>query len=236
MKIPKNIYQSWHEKTLHPRVQKDIIDVMKAQNPDYTHEIYTDDEMDKFVHDNYDGEIVECYDRIDIIVAKVDFWRYLILYKKGGIYLDIDSCFNCPIKDIINENDEALITREGNKSFYAQWALFFSKEHPIMKKTIELVVKNIKNNQHIHDIHKMTGPTVFTRAINIVANGRDIVSNSCFYGSKDGSYDIEGKQYRISGVDYNKKLSFLHKHWKVSRGKKEHWTIQQKKRPALKNI
>ena len=51
MKIPKNIYQSWHEKTLHPRVQKDIIDVMKAQNPDYTHEIYTDDEMDKFVHD-----------------------------------------------------------------------------------------------------------------------------------------------------------------------------------------
>ena len=94
MKIPKHIYQSWHSKEVHPNVQKKVIDVMKANNPEYTHEIYTDDEIDKYVHDNYDGEIVECYDKIDIIVAKVDFWRYLILYKQGGIYLDIDSSIN----------------------------------------------------------------------------------------------------------------------------------------------
>ena len=42
--------------------------------------------MDKYVNDNFPGEIADCYNRIQIIVAKVDFWRYLILYKEGGIY------------------------------------------------------------------------------------------------------------------------------------------------------
>ena len=234
MVIPKNIYQSWHTKKLHSKVQEHVIEVLKKNNPDYTHEIYTDEEIDKYVHDNFDGEIVECYDKIDIIVAKVDFWRYLILYKQGGIYLDIDSSINKPIKDFIKEDDEAFITRESGDKFYAQWALFFAKEHPIMKKTIELVVDNIKNNRHPHDIHKMTGPTVFTRAVNVVSNGIDIVSNCTFYGNKDGTYEVEGRKYRIFGKDYGGNLSFLHKFWKASRGGKVHWVDQQKRRPILK--
>ena len=60
-------------------------------------------------------------------------------------------------------------------------------------KTIELVVDNIKNNRYPHDIHKMTGPTVFTRAVNVVSNGKDIVSNCTFYGNKDGIYDVEAE-------------------------------------------
>ena len=236
MKIPKHIYQSWHSKTVHPNVQNNVIDVMKSKNPDYTHEIYTDEEIDKFVHENYDGEIAECYDRIDIIVAKVDFWRYLLLYKKGGIYLDIDSSINNSIKDFIDEEDEAFITRESGDKFYAQWGLFFAKEHPIMKKTIELVVDNIKNNRYPHDIHKMTGPTVFTRAVNIVSNGKDVVSNCMFYGNKDGVYHTEGRNYRIFKTDFDKNLSFLHKFWKASRGGKVHWVDQQKRRPILKKL
>ena len=234
MPIPKHIYQSWHSKTVHPNVQKHIIDVLKAQNPEYTHEIYTDEEIDKFVQENYDGEILECYNKIDIIVAKVDFWRYLILYKKGGIYLDIDSSINKPIHTFVREEDDALITREGNKLFYPQWGMFFCEKHPILKKTIELVVDNIKNNRYPHDIHKMTGPTVFTRAVNIISNGKDIVSNCTFYGNKDGVYDIEDKKYRISGVDFNGNLSFLHRFWKPSRGGKVHWVDQQKRKSILR--
>ena len=236
MPIPKHIYQSWHTKTLHPNIQNHIINTLKENNPEYTHEIYTDEEIDRFVQENYEGEILECYNKLNIIVAKVDFWRYLILYKKGGIYLDIDSCINKPIDSFITHDDDAYITREGNKLFYAQWALFFSKEHPILKKTIELVVDNIKNNRYPHDIHKMTGPTVFTRAINIVSNGKDIVSNCTFYGNKDGVYESHGKKYRISGKDFNGNLNFLHRFWKLSRGGKEHWVQQQKKKPILKEI
>ena len=90
----------------------------------------------------------------------MDFWRYLALYKYGGVYLDMDSSIEKPLDDLIKPEDEAIITAEGNSGLYVQWALIFSKGHPILKKTIDLVVTNIKNNNHPNDIHKMTGPNV----------------------------------------------------------------------------
>ena len=38
-----------------------------------------------------DETILKCYDSLNIGAAKADFWRYLILYKTGGIYIDVDS-------------------------------------------------------------------------------------------------------------------------------------------------
>ena len=67
---------------------------------------------------------------------------------------------------LINYNDKAIITAEGNPDLYVQWALIFSKNHPILKRTIELICNNINNNIFPNDIHKMTGPTVFSKAIN----------------------------------------------------------------------
>ena len=79
MRIPKNIFQSWYTKDVHPQIQQKI-DKIKELNPDYTYTLYTDEEMDEFVHVHYPGEISNAYDKLNIIVAKVDFWRYLILY------------------------------------------------------------------------------------------------------------------------------------------------------------
>ena len=90
--------------------------------------------MDKFVNDNFKGEIADCYNKLNIIVAKVDFWRYLVLYKYGGVYLDMDSSIERPLHELINDEDEAIITAEGNPHLYVQWALIFSKHHPILKK------------------------------------------------------------------------------------------------------
>lgn len=86
-------------------------------NPEYVHKIYIDEEMDVFVNENFPGDIANCYNRLNIIVAKVDFWRYLVLYKFGGIYLDMDSSINYPLKYLINMNDEAIITIESNNKF-----------------------------------------------------------------------------------------------------------------------
>ena len=90
--IPKNIFQSWYTTQLHPEVQK-YIDEMKANNPEYTYKLYTDSEMDSFVNENFKGVIAECYNKLNIIVAKVDFWRYLILYKYGDRTISFQSSY-----------------------------------------------------------------------------------------------------------------------------------------------
>lgn len=66
--------------------------------------------MDRFVNTHFTGIIADSYNRLNIIVAKVDFWRYLVLYKYGGVYLDMDSSIDVPLDTLINEEDEAIIT------------------------------------------------------------------------------------------------------------------------------
>ena len=44
--------------------------------------------------------------------------------------------------------------------------LFFDKGHPFLKRTIEVVLDNIKKNKYPNNIHKMTGPGAYTQAIN----------------------------------------------------------------------
>ena len=147
MTIPKKIYQAWHDKKVNPNIQK-YIDKMLEMNPEYEYELFGEDEMEKFIATSYNSDVYNCYKLLNLITAKVDFWRYLILYKHGGIYLDIDSTFLRPLNELIKPTDDAIITREPNTPFeYVQWALIYCKEHPILEKTIENVMINIKTNK-----------------------------------------------------------------------------------------
>lgn len=163
-RIPKKIYQAWHDKNVKDVFKKYINKTLEL-NPGYEYELFGEEDMDNFIKLNYDDDIYSCYKRIKLITAKVDFWRYLILYKNGGIYLDIDSALIKPLDDLIL-NYDAVITREPNPpNEYVQWALFFCKEHPILKQTINNIVDNIKNNRYPDSVAKMTGPLPYTEAI-----------------------------------------------------------------------
>jgi mannosyltransferase OCH1-like enzyme len=237
--IEKNIFQSWYTRDLHPRVQEEV-DKCKQANPEYSYHLYTDEEMDEFVNEYYPGEIAECYHLLNIIVAKVDFWRYLVLYKYGGVYLDMDSSIVEPLRLLIKEEDEAIITAEGNPYLYVQWALIFSKGHPILKRTIDLIVENIRYNLHPNDIHKMTGPSVYSRAINEIHmqyfQGQ-IIPHKQINKTTDITYRSSNNiSYRVYGIDYNPYFCFKHPATEYLYSNKKHWTIEEKERPLLKNI
>ena len=208
MTIPKILYQTWDTNMFPKDVKQRFID-MKKYYKGYEYRFFLDEDMDNFVKENYPGEIWECYSKLNIIVAKADFWRYLILYKCGGIYLDMDSSINRPLDELINEDDDAIITAEGNPDLFVQWALMFKAGHPILKIVIELVVDNIKNNKYPNDIHKMTGPSVFTQAIQIVhANiHSERINHANIKQGTDITYDKNDVKYRIFGIDYDGFLS-----------------------------
>jgi mannosyltransferase OCH1-like enzyme len=233
--IEKNLFQSWHTKDLHYYLQ-DKIERFKYMNPGYTYKLYTDDDMDNFVNENFPGEIAECYNRLNIIVAKVDFWRYLILYKYGGVYLDMDSSIEQPLATLIKDEDTAIITAEGNPNLYVQWALIFAKEHPVLKRTIELVVDNIKNNRYPNDIHKTTGPTVYTRAINEIHNElfNSIINHSEIKKNTDITYKKDTISYRVYGIDYSGHFCFKHDLADFLYNGKKHWRIEEKEKNLLK--
>ena len=61
--IEKNIFQSWYTTSLHPLVQQKINNFKKL-NKEYTYQLYTDNDMDKFVNEHFTGEIAECYNKL----------------------------------------------------------------------------------------------------------------------------------------------------------------------------
>lgn len=194
--------------------------------------------MDAFVNEEYPGEIADCYNRLNIIVAKVDFWRYLVLYKYGGIYLDIDSDILTPFDDWIHESDTAVISAERNEFKFVQWSLIFSKGHPILKRTIDTVVRNIQTNKFPNDICKMTGPYAFTEGVlythyeyfNEVLNHRSITYKT------DTTYQNDDITYRILGIDYSPHLAFKYEECFFLYIQKNHWHYEQSEKELLKKI
>lgn len=162
------------------------------KNPEYNYEFYDDEAIKQFILAEFGEETVNLYNRINIGAAKADFFRYAILYKKGGIYLDIDSLIKVKLDRFILPTDTAILSPEANPALYIQFALFFEAGHPFLKKTLEIVLDNLKENRYPNDVHKMTGPTAFSKAI-----------DECLKEDSTIKYRLLGRDF-----DYQVKFSF----------------------------
>ena len=231
-RIPKNIFQSWYTKDVHPLIQHKI-NAIQHKNPGYAYHLYTDEEMDKFVNTYYPGEIADCYNKLNIIVAKVDFWRYLVLFKFGGVYLDFDSGLNICLDDLIKDEDECIISPEDNPYFFVQWAIICNAKHPILEKTIELIVRNIKENKYPNDIHSTTGPGVFTEAIETLYISA--YKEKFKRDNADRTVFIRTIPCRIYKKDYGGAFSFKHDQSHLLYMNKKHWREEQRDKNLIQN-
>ncbi|MHA4893628.1 glycosyltransferase [Pedobacter sp. PWIIR3] len=208
MSIPKIVHQTFKSSALPPLTRWHIARFRK-KNPEYLYEFYDDARVENFIAKEFDAHIFHLYKKIQIGAAKADFFRYAVLLKKGGIYLDIDSDIKGKLSNFIKSDDVAVISTERNPNLYVQWALIFEPNHPFMKKTMELVIKNLEDNTYPNDVHRMTGPSVFTDAISLcLKEDRNI-------------------PFRIEGIDYNGHLKFKYFLNKLLYEKGEHWKKAQ---------
>jgi mannosyltransferase OCH1-like enzyme len=215
MPIPKIIHQTFKTEKL-PFITRWHISRIKKNNPDYAYEFYDDARIERFLSEEFDELTLSLYQQLNIGAAKADFFRYAVLLKKGGVYLDIDSSVKGSLNGFILPGDCAIISRERNPSLYVQWALVYEPNHPFLKKTLELVLENIKENKYPHDVHSMTGPTVYTKAI-----------DACLFEDPQVAH-------RVLGFDYNGHLKFKYPLSKLLYNKGEHWKKMQLTKPVLK--
>ena len=183
-KIPKIIYQTYPTKNINSDIQNNINNLKKL-NPDYEYILYDDNDIINFIKNNYSQHILDTYNSInpEYGPARADYFRYLLMYKKGGIYLDIKSSCDRPFDSIINKNDEFILTHWGvgidawqeelkNKyGEYCNWNIIIKKNHPLMKKIIDQITYNINNyNVRKNGVGKtsvlfLTGPVEYSKVI-----------------------------------------------------------------------
>ncbi|WP_412850259.1 glycosyltransferase family 32 protein [Chryseobacterium sp. PMSZPI] len=219
MAIPKQIFQTFKTKKL-PWITRWHIWNMKRKNPEYHYYFYDDNDIQKFITEEFSPEYIELYNRLTIGAAKADFFRYAILYKRGGIYLDIDSTVTQPLRHLIKDEDQAVISMERHVDLYLQWALIFDKNHPFLKKTLELMLDNIETHRYPNDIHSTTGPRVFTNAIHQSLEENPNISYRLF-----------------DGIEFRGYLKFKYKLGKffLYEKKSEHWKKKQMSQDIIKS-
>jgi len=90
--VPLILYQTWVSKTLPPKMAA-CVEKLTRENPEFEHRLFDDADCRNFIKNNYDSDVLEAYDRLIPGAYKADLWRYCVLYKTGGVYLDIK--FQC---------------------------------------------------------------------------------------------------------------------------------------------
>lgn len=209
--ITKTIYQTWKTQNLPKRIEK-LHSIMRAKNPNYEHIIYTDDQMNDYMLANCDNELYRIFKKLNHIVAKADLWRYTILFNNGGIYLDIDSQINRPLDELIQSNDNAIITAENNENLFVQWALLFEKNHIILEKTLNNIMRDVHENRNQFDHHALTVVNYAKAIFQVLEQHDHVLDWNTITPTTDITINLSSTSVRIFGVDYNRFFSFKHKY------------------------
>ena len=143
-KIPKIIWQTFKTNEV-PLIMKDYVDSWIIKNPEYEYKFFDDEDVLKFLRNDF-PKYYEGYNAIKYGASKADLWRYLIIYKYGGVYADMDcQCINS-LRNWIKPSSE-FVTQFGVNKDICQWLLISAPGNPIFLRAAEKSLENIiKNN------------------------------------------------------------------------------------------
>jgi len=187
--IPRLIHQTFYTKNLPNELQENI-DKIKKLNPNWIYKLYDDDEVLDFIKVHYEPHVLKSFEQIDhkYGAARADLFRYLLIYKLGGIYLDIKASMNIPLDLVLKSDDSFILAQWGDSGQFKQWGAHYdlahvpggefqqwhiaaTPGHPFLKAVIQSVLANIdKYNPSLHGtgktgVIKVTGPVAYTAAI-----------------------------------------------------------------------
>jgi mannosyltransferase OCH1-like enzyme len=175
--------------------------------PAYEYYFCTDEQCDRFVEENYPGEIWNAFKRLRIGAARADFWRILVLLKYGGVYMDIDANFTADPDSFIDGRTEHVFLAMKNGEV-TNYFLAGSPGLPILQEACDRIVANI-NEGALDSVYSMTGPIILDEIV-----------------KKRGAEYIFFKEAAVQGQFTNKKGQYADK-------PKGAWTLAQSLGPIL---
>lgn len=155
--IPKIIHQTWKNKTI-PDIWKESVESVKKYHKGYKYILWTDESMKRFVKKEY-PEFYETYNNYPHPIQRCDAFRFLVLYKYGGIYIDMDIACKKPFTSLLKY--DLVLVKSANYDTLTNSFIISTKENPFMKYCIDHLIEYKDSyslfGKHLH-IMKSTGP------------------------------------------------------------------------------
>ncbi|MCJ1257823.1 membrane-bound alpha-1,6- mannosyltransferase Initiation-specific [Lignoscripta atroalba] len=228
-KFPAYIWQTWR----YTPASGEFGDALRPAeaswtelHPGFVHEVITDEAAVQLIRYLYASipEVQEAYNSLPLPVLKADFFRYLILLARGGIYSDIDTTALKSTTEWIPEGVprstiglvvgiEADPDREDWRAWYSrriqfcQWTIQAKPGHPVLRDIVAAITEDalrmkkqgiLKINLLDKSIVEFTGPAIWTDTIFRYLN------NPRYFAVKEGGRNISFEDF--TGMETAKKV------------------------------
>ena len=150
--------------------------------PNTPYVLYKNQEADAFLKEYFDHRIISAYKKLVPFAYKADLLRQCILFIKGGWYIDIG--MYCPLPapkldkriDLVAFREEPRVVPSSSWSV-ANGVIFAKPNHPVIKLTIDTIVKHCEDNFYGSTPLCPTGPNVWGKSL-----CEEGINPSTFYG------------------------------------------------------
>lgn len=159
--IPLNIFQTWNSKQL-SKDMKQSVDTIKNNNPEFKHYLFDDNDCREFIKNTYLKDVLTAYDKLIPGAYKADLWRYCILYKYGGVYIDIKYKMNNNVKLIDFVDSEHWVWDGDYKGIYNGF-LVCLPGNIILQRAICEIISHTKIGYYGKNDLEPTGPKLLYR-------------------------------------------------------------------------
>ena len=187
--VPRLIHQVFPHSDLPPKLTENVRK-LRDLNPDWEYRFYNDRDIEDYLG-KYFPEFLKSYLAIDphYGVVRADLFRYLLMYREGGVYLDIKSFFSRPLSESTGPADCYILSHWPNQpgqdheswgkhseisnphGEFQQCFIIATKGHPFLKAVLEAVLKNIdhynpfRHGTAKYGVVRLSGPVAYTLAI-----------------------------------------------------------------------
>jgi mannosyltransferase OCH1-like enzyme len=183
-----------------PQKYKNSISKFKEYNPEFQIYIWSEIELKELLNSTHEPIFNDCIEKCNHFIQKVDIYKWLILYKIGGLYLDMDisihKSLDTNVLDYFNKNDMVL-------NYMQVWqfvpfkvvnnGIIWCKKHnkliPEFLKTIPWNKQHFKNKDW--QILDTTGPFHLSRWVHDIKSSDIIVLEPNYFEGRPLVYIID---------------------------------------------
>lgn len=225
-KFPAYIWQTWKKTPRDGDFEfRDQEASWTLEHPGFVHEVVTDSVAVSLLSLFYAAvpEVLDAYHALPLPVLKADFFRYLILFARGGIYSDIDtyaiqSALEWVPAQIPRETIGLVIGVEADpdrpdwadwysrRIQFCQWTIQSKPGHPVLRQIISHITNTTLTMKRTgklasfqgKDVVDFTGPAVWTDII------MDYFNDERFFDMQKSKGRIDWRNF--TGMEMSKRV------------------------------
>jgi mannosyltransferase OCH1-like enzyme len=181
--IYKTIYQTHnYEFDNLPATLKKTSETWIKLNPSWKYVYMDHNERDMFVKQE-NTDLYNIYKEVKPQI-QADIWRYIITYKNGGVYADIDSICNMPLdQTLINYKEQDMVVFqdiEHSPPYFYNSNYYAKKENKLLKNIID-TFKNSEERYEYWTSMKCWNETIYNNLDKVLIDFSCFVHSTGFY-------------------------------------------------------